>query len=63
MITKETLIHGEGEILEGDPKIGSRKMTSQSEEMASEEGMSQNEIELQKTLFTMSDMVKVLYDD
>jgi hypothetical protein len=36
MITKETLIHGEGELLEGDPKIGSRKMTSQSEEMASE---------------------------
>jgi hypothetical protein len=31
--------------------------------MALEEGMSQNEIELQKTLFTMSKMVKVLYED
>jgi hypothetical protein len=37
--------------------------TSQSEDMASEEGMSQNEIELQKNLFAMSDMVKVLYED
>jgi hypothetical protein len=63
MITKETLIHGEGELLEGDPKIGSRKMTSQSEEMASEEGMSQNTIELKNTLFSISEMVKVLYED
>jgi hypothetical protein len=31
--------------------------------MASKEGMSQNEIELQKTLFAMSEMVKVLYED
>jgi hypothetical protein len=31
--------------------------------MASEEGMSQNEIELQKTLFSMSKMVKVVYED
>jgi hypothetical protein len=31
--------------------------------MASEEGMSQNEIELQNNLFAMSDMVKVLYED
>jgi hypothetical protein len=31
--------------------------------MASKEGMSQNEIELQKTLFVVSEMVKVLYED
>jgi hypothetical protein len=31
--------------------------------MASEEGLSQNEIELQKTLFAMPEMVKVLYED
>jgi hypothetical protein len=31
--------------------------------MVSEEGMSQNEIELQKIVFAMSEMVKVLYED
>jgi hypothetical protein len=31
--------------------------------MASDEGISQNEIELQKTLFSMSEMLKVLYGD
>jgi hypothetical protein len=31
--------------------------------MASEEGMSQDRIEFQKTLFSMFEMVKVLYDD
>ena len=54
--------HGEGKLVEGDPNIGSIKRTSQSEEMALEEGMSLNEIELQNTLFTMSEMVKVLYE-
>jgi hypothetical protein len=63
MITREKMNCGEGKLLEGDPEIVSRKRTSQSEEMASKEGMSQNEIELQKTLFTMSEMVKVLYED
>jgi hypothetical protein len=63
MITREKLIHGEGEFLEGDPEIRSRKRTSQSEKMASEEGLSQNEREFQRTLFAMSEMVKVLYDD
>jgi hypothetical protein len=63
MITRENLSHGEGEIVEGDPKIGSRKRTSQSEKMTSEEGISQNEREFQKTFFAMSEMVKVLYDD
>jgi hypothetical protein len=63
MITRENLSHGEGELVVGDPEIGSRKRSSQSEEMASKEGMSQNEIELQKTLFVMSEMVNVLYED
>jgi hypothetical protein len=40
MITMENMSHGEGELVEGDPDIRSRKRTSQSEEMASEEGMS-----------------------
>jgi hypothetical protein len=63
MITREKLSRCEGEIVEGDPKIGSRKRTSQSEKMASEEGLSQNEREFQRTFFTMSDMVKVLHGD
>jgi hypothetical protein len=63
MITREKLCRREGELVEGDPKIGSRKRTSQSERMTSEEGLSQNEREFQRMLFSMSDMVKVLYDD
>jgi hypothetical protein len=63
MVTKEKLSHGEGKLVEGYPKIGSRKRTSQSEKMAPEEGISQNKTELQKTLFAMSEMVKALYED
>ena len=63
MITREEISRGEGEIVEGDNDIGSIKMTSQSENMASKEGLSQNEREFQKTFFSMSKMVKVLYDD
>jgi hypothetical protein len=63
MITRENLSHGEGDLVEGDPEIGSRKRESQSEKMAYEEGMYQNEIEFQNTFFAMSEMVKVLYDD
>jgi hypothetical protein len=63
MITREKLSHGEGNIVEGIHEIGSRKRASQSENMASEEGLSQNEREFQRTLFSMSKMVKVLYDD
>jgi hypothetical protein len=63
MITREKLSRGEDELVEGDPEIGSRKRTSQSEKMAMEEGMSENKIEVQKTLFAMSEMVKVLYED
>ena len=42
MITKENMSCGEGDIIVGDSEIESRKRTSQSEEMASKEGMSQN---------------------
>jgi hypothetical protein len=41
MITKENLSHGEGDLVEGDTDIGSRKRTSQSDNMASKEGLSQ----------------------
>jgi hypothetical protein len=62
MITREKLSRGEGELVEGDPEIGSRKRTSQSEKMASE-GLSQSEREFQKAFLAMSEIVKVLYDD
>jgi hypothetical protein len=54
---------GEGKLVEEDPEIGSRKRTSQSANMALEEGLSHNEIEFQKTFFAMSKLVKVLCDD
>jgi hypothetical protein len=63
MITREKLSCGEGYLVEGDPKIGSRKRTYESEKMASEEGFSQNEREFQITLFSVSEMVKMLNDD
>jgi hypothetical protein len=50
MITREKLSCGEEELVEGYPKIILRKRSCQSEKMASEEGISQNEIEFQKTL-------------
>jgi hypothetical protein len=40
MITREKLHRGEGELVEEKPLIGLRKRTSQSENMASEEGLS-----------------------
>jgi hypothetical protein len=63
MITRERMNHGEGELVEENHEIGSRKRTSQSENMESEEGISHEEKEFRKTFFAMSDMVKVLYDD
>jgi hypothetical protein len=45
MLTKEKLLRGEGELVEENPLIGLRKRTSQSERMASEEGLSQDEKE------------------
>jgi hypothetical protein len=63
MITMERLNHGDGDLVKENPKIGLIKRNSQSEKMASEEGLSHNEIEFQNNLFAMSEMVKVLYDD
>jgi hypothetical protein len=59
----QQLNRGEDELVEDNPEIGSRKITSQSEKMALKEGLSHNEREFQKILFSMSEMVKVLYDD
>jgi hypothetical protein len=63
MITKERMNHGEGELVEENPEIGSRKRTSKSEKMASEEGLSHDEKEFRKTFFAMSEMMKVFYED
>jgi hypothetical protein len=63
MITREKLHCGEGEIVEENPLIGLRKRTSQSENMALEEGLSQDEKEFRKNFFAMSKMMKVLYED
>jgi hypothetical protein len=63
MLTREKLLHGEGYLVEYNPLIGLRKITSQREKMASEEGLSQDEKEFRKTFFTMSEMMKVLYKD
>jgi hypothetical protein len=63
MITRERLNRGEGELVEDNPKIVLRKITSQSENMASEEGLSHDEKEFRKNFFAMSKMMKVLYED
>jgi hypothetical protein len=63
MLAKEKLQHGEGEIVAKNPLIGLRKRDSHSEKMASEEGLSQDEKEFQKTFLAMSEMVKALYED
>jgi hypothetical protein len=63
MITKERLNCGEGELVEENPEIGLIKRTSQGEKMASKEGLSHEEKEFRKTFFTMSKMMKGLYDD
>jgi hypothetical protein len=63
MITREKLSHGGGYLVEGDREIGLRKGIYQSEKMASEEVLSQNEREFQRTLFFLPEMVNMLYDD
>jgi hypothetical protein len=63
MITRENMNRGEGELVEENPEIGSRKRTSQSEKMASEEGLYHEEKEFRKIFFAMSKMVKVLNDN
>jgi hypothetical protein len=47
MITREKLHHGEGNLVEENPLIILRKRTSHSENMTSEEGLSQDEKEFQ----------------
>jgi hypothetical protein len=63
MLTREKLQCGEGELVAENPLIGLRKRASQSEKMASEEGISQDEKEFRKTFHAMSEMVTVLYED
>jgi hypothetical protein len=63
MLTREKIIRDEGEIFEENPLIGLRKRTSQSDRMASEEGLSQYEKEFRKKFLAMSEMMKVLYED
>jgi hypothetical protein len=63
MITRDMMNHGEGNIVEENPEIGSIKRTSQSEKMASEYGLSHDEKDFQKTFFAMSEMMKVLNED
>jgi hypothetical protein len=63
MITRERMNRREGELVEENPEIGSRKRTSQSEKMALEEGLYREEKEFQKTFFAMSEMMKILYED
>jgi hypothetical protein len=48
MLTREKIHCGEDELVEENPFIGLRKRTSQSDKMASEEGLSLDEKEFQK---------------
>jgi hypothetical protein len=63
MLTREKLQRGEGKLVAENPLIGLRKRASHNEKMASEEGISQDEKEFQKTFLAMSEMLKVLYED
>ena len=63
MLTREKLQCGERNLVVENPLIGLRKRASHSEKMASEEGISQDEKEFQKTFLAMLEMVKVLYED
>ena len=62
MITREKLNCGEGEIVEENPLIGLRKRTSQSEKMASEDKLSNEEKEFRKNFFAMLEMMRVFYE-
>ena len=63
MLTKENIQRGEGELVAENPLIGLRKRDSHSKKMASEEGLSFDEKEFQKTFLAMSEVVKVLYEN
>jgi hypothetical protein len=62
MLTREKLQRGEGKLVAENPLIGLRKRASHNENMASEEGISQDEKEFRKTFHAISEMVKVLYE-
>jgi hypothetical protein len=62
MIMRENLHGGEGDLVEENPMIGLRKITSQSDNMASEEGLSQDEKEFRK-ISSPKKMMKFLYGD
>jgi hypothetical protein len=59
MLTRENIQRGEGDLVAENPLIGLRKISSRSEKMASEEGLSQDEKEFWKTFLAISEMVKV----
>jgi hypothetical protein len=59
MLTRENIHLGEGELVEENPFIVLRKRNSQSEKMASEEGLSQDEKEFRKNFFAISEMMNV----
>jgi hypothetical protein len=63
MITREKLHRGEGELVAENPLIGLRKRASFKENMASDEGIPQEEKDFRKTFHAMSEMVTVLYED
>jgi hypothetical protein len=63
MLIREKIQCGEGNLVAENPLIGLIEKSSHSEKMASEEGLSQDEKEFQKTFLAMSKMVKVLYKD
>jgi hypothetical protein len=54
MITKEKICRGDGELVEENPEIGTRKRTSQSEKMASEEKLSHDDKEFRKSFERIS---------
>ena len=53
MITREKLHRGEGELVAENPLIGLRKRASFKKEMASDEGIPQEEKDFQKTFHAM----------
>jgi hypothetical protein len=63
MLTRERLLHVEGDLVEENPLIGLIKRAYDTKKMASEEGLSQDEKEFRKDLFSMSEMMKILYED
>jgi hypothetical protein len=63
MLTREKIQCGEGNIVEENPLIRLIKRAPHTEKMTSKEGLSQDEKEFRKYFFSMSEMMKVLYED